>query len=260
MPGALGARVRYYMYCVRVYMLSLTLLVTLRVQNDILKINGVCGCYTCDSGTLFKNGKCYNQDDDACPTGQKLHCFDNNCGCYDDGETVELVWGDMCPATHTFFHFSADSYTADAGIWCVQCPDGTSPEEEWISGSPMLMCGNVAPTSKVRVTSGTVLQPVSVPGVSDPIYTDVPAGENCYAARLGTEDCDSGTCRCRKCPSGYSPDYDEWYDNNRRRCKEDCSYPLQRFCPNDVCGCYAEGSHKVSAVARQKSPKSVYSD
>eukprot|EP00802_Teleaulax_amphioxeia_P004003 Tamp_04006.p1 GENE.Tamp_04006~~Tamp_04006.p1 ORF type:complete len:1126 (-),score=147.17 Tamp_04006:93-3317(-) len=222
--------------------------------NDILKINGVCGCYTCDSGTLFKNGKCYNQDDDACPTGQKLHCFDNNCGCYDDGETVELVWGDMCPATHTFFHFSADSYIADAGIWCVQCPDGTSPEEEWISGSPMLMCGNVAPTSKVRVTSGTVLQPVSVPGVSDPIYTDVPAGENCYAARLGTEDCDSGTCRCRKCPSGYSPDYDEWYDNNRRRCKEDCSYPLQRFCPNDVCGCYAEGSHKVSAVASMACP------
>ena len=158
-------------------MLSLTLLGAWRVQGRIMYVNGVCGCYKCDSGSSMtpEGGQCYQED--ACPAGQQLRCPERMCGCYDAPEggilgEVRVQGNYTCP---TAAHIILRS-TTDPGIWCVKCPDGKTVWEDHTSRS--VWCGDwgdaasVAPTDKVRATFGNVLEPDSVPSSAAPQYAD----------------------------------------------------------------------------------------
>jgi len=163
-----------------VCMLSFTLLGTWRVQGRIMDVNGVCGCYMCDSGSsMTEGGQCY--DDDACPAGQQLFCPESTCGCYDAPEgdflgQMRVMRDASCPTmAHSLFY--AYSYSADRGLWCVECPDGKTVWEDHTSGS--VWCGDwhgdaasVAPTDKVRATLGNVVEADSVPSSAAPQYAD----------------------------------------------------------------------------------------
>jgi hypothetical protein len=160
-------------------MLSLTLLGAWRVQGRIMYVNGVCGCYKCDSGSSMtpEGGQCYQED--ACPAGQQLRCPERMCGCYDAPEggilgEVRVQGNYTCP---TAAHIILRS-TTDPGIWCVKCPDGKTVWEDHMSSS--IKCSDhhsdhmtaVAPTAKVRATFSNVLEPDSVPSSAAPQYAD----------------------------------------------------------------------------------------
>ena len=168
--------------CVRALACSrLTYLCTLHVQNGRHRttLNGVENCYGCVFGDrvyMTGNGKCYQED--ACPAGQQFRCPEFICGCYDVPEggilgEVRVQGNYTCPTmAHSLFY----AYSADRGLWCVECPDGKTVYEDHESRS--VWCddwgdaASVAPTDKVRATFGNVLEPDSVPSSAAPQYAD----------------------------------------------------------------------------------------